>query len=108
MIRCELKFEELCKIDNAFSESHNLKLLFESKEVRTIVIMMCIEKNSRDQTRKIFGFYSTPDEENLKQIIGKEADNFGVTITWHTKEEYKKILPINKDQRDFIQSIKTL
>lgn len=105
MVVCKIDWPSLCEVDFQFKDSSTLETLFKTPEVKTIVVMIYVEKGSKNARRRIGGFMQELDGSQIKEQTSAMAQSVGVNMTFHTKDEYLKILPMDKAQRDMIRAL---
>ena len=105
LIHCQLDWQTLIDIDIVFSDSNTLPMLFMSEKIKTIFILIYTPKGQKDMKRRIAGVPMECDEGEVKGIAAQMANDVGIKMQWHSPEEFRKILPIDKAQREAIKQM---
>jgi hypothetical protein len=105
MVVSKVDWQMLCEVDFQFKDSSTLEMLFKAPECKTIVVMIYVEKGSKNARRRIGGFMQELNESQIKEQTSAMANSVGVDMTWHSRDEYLKILPMDKAQRELIRSM---
>lgn len=103
----EASYADLCRLEPDFKNSSGLPLLFSEPSIAVVFILLFTRKGNSQVQRRLAAM---PGQKNLsdqeiKDFMIQLTSDLEVNLTFHSRNEFRKIIPHKKEDRDLLSRL---
>ena len=105
IMQFEATFEDLVKLSPDLKNSQPLANFYDDKEIREIMIIIYDPKLGDERKRRVVGIKKDLSLDEAKDIFSDMLSDLGISATFHSTEDVKKLIPFKKQDREILKKI---
>jgi hypothetical protein len=102
----ELDWHDLVQSDPDFASSISGPVAYSDPRIKEVMILVYVPRGHTGTKRRIIGIMQELDVDGMKNLVRMQLADLGIKATFHTEEEFKKVVPFNAHDREILTRLR--